>query len=512
MSAKSKMIWYYPPQNNIQHLTQNHTDKRTQPYIIMLKLLAVLLSFILTNQAHAGLIQYFKDAEGQTKWQYVANFSSSVLIICLSVALVTLFFSHRKKVRANRELQDIRNALEQRVLERTATLDKSNRLLMEANSALEGEIEQHRETSRRLKASEAYITNILQSIPSMLIGLDDALNITQWNRCALEITGIEHDRALGKNLWQVYPTITISPEQVKDVLVSGIPSTIKHSQRGQYYFDIRIFPLQGQLERGVVILIDNVTQRTLAENMLIQRDKMSSMGELASTMAHDIEIPLEAISNDISTIQSLIEKPVSPASAAEINELLVDASHRGKQVSSVLRNLLAFARSQGDEKRVAAMPDIIENAIALAQNTLSDPKGLRFQDVAIERKYAEKLPSIPCFVAEMQQVFLSLFRHCVHALAKKDGDYTRKISIEVIECYDALWIKVQHNGLGLTAEEQQNIFEPFFTTWPHKAPSTEAENRLSFTYFILADHHQGQVAITSDVNVGTTFHLQLHLN
>jgi len=192
---------------------------------------------------------------------------------------------------------------------------------------------------------------------------------------------------------------------------------------------------------------------------------------------------------------------------------LRDAEERGNQVSSVIRNLLEFSRSQGDKKRLSHMPDIVEHAITLAQNTLADPKGLHFQDVKIDRSYADNLPEIPCYVAEMQQVFLSLFRHCVHSLAQVEADeFQPIIKLEIIECYDALWIKVQHNGRGLTPNQQQDIFEPFFNTWPDKAPSPDAENRLSFTHFILTDHHQGQVAITSDTEVGTTFHIQLQLN
>ena len=61
--------------------------------------------------SHAGFIHYFKDEDGNTKWQYVANFSSSVLIVALSIALVTLYFSHRRQVKANRALNEIRGVL-----------------------------------------------------------------------------------------------------------------------------------------------------------------------------------------------------------------------------------------------------------------------------------------------------------------------------------------------------------------------------------------------------------------
>ena len=161
----------------------------------MIKHLITLTALALyTTSAHASFISYFKE-DGDTNWQYVANFSSSVLIILLSITAITLFFSRRRTKRANRALREIREALEQRVQERTATLAQSK---------------------EKLEASETYIKNILASMPSMLIGLDRDLNITQWNLCAEETTGINHNNALGKNLWKAYPSITLSPQQIEN--------------------------------------------------------------------------------------------------------------------------------------------------------------------------------------------------------------------------------------------------------------------------------------------------------
>ena len=85
------------------------------------------------------------------------------------------------------------------------------------------------------------------------------------------------------------------------------------------------------------------------------------------------------------------------------------------------------------------------------------------------------------------------------------------MNIEVFECYDALWIKVQHNGVGLSSEEQQYLFEPFFNNTSTE-DNVNAGERLSFSYFVITEHHQGQIAVTSDVDVGTTFHIQMQLS
>lgn len=485
---------------------------------------AILL--VASQTLHAGIASHFIAEDGHTDWQHVANWSSGILILLLSFTAITLFFSRRQTRNSNQALQAIRNELEKRVLERTATLDESNKLLQQANQLLEGEVIQHKETTDRLRSSEAYITDILSSMPLMLIGLDQHGKVTQWNQKTESITGVSSQQALGENLWETYPTITITPHQVERALTQSKPITIKHSQRGQYYFDITIYPLQEQKETGLVILIDDVTEHILAANMLIQRDKMSSMGELASTMAHDINAPLQSILQDLGAGIGTLELPTpdkqkNPEFTAREQEaqkllpLLSNANKQGQQVLAIINNLLEFSHSRGGQKQQASIPNIIDHSLTLANDVLSVPSGLRFRGITIERNYDQNLPDIPCFISELQQVFLSLFRHACHALGeinKTNKDpYTPTIKIQVIQCYEALWIKIQHNGIGINKEEQQFIFEPFFS---NKASDNdyEAGKRLSFSHFIITEQHRGQLAITSDLEVGTTFHIQLPLS
>ena len=475
----------------------------------MKKYLITIFLLLASHPLYAGIVSHFKDEDG-TNWQHVANWSSGILILLLSMTAITLFFSRREAHKSNRELETIRRELEQRVQERTATMDESNHLLTRTNQLLEGEITQHRQTTARLRSSEAYISEILSSMPLMLIGLNQSGQITQWNRRAKEITGIDSEQAMGKDLWQTYPAITVTPSQLSQAQEENRTLTIKHSQRGQYHFDITIYPLQDPIETGVVILIDDVTEHILSANMLIQRDKMSSMGELASTMAHDINSPLQGILHDLE--KGLNELEMTPLDAGvSLKDLLTDASNQGQQALAIINNLLDFSRSRGGEQRMADITEVIEHTLTLANDVLSVPSGLRFRDILIERHYDKSLPKIPCFVSELQQVFLSLFRHACHALGQRQDNQQPTIKIQVIECYEALWVKVQHNGVGIGYEEQQFIFEPFFTDRVSDE-DYDAGKRLSFSHFIITEQHRGELAVTSDLNVGTTFHIQLPLS
>ncbi|MDH5324440.1 MAG: ATP-binding protein [Gammaproteobacteria bacterium] len=439
----------------------------------------------------------FKNPDGSTNWQHVANWSGSILILLLSAAVITLFLTRKKLRKSNLALEQIRGELELRVLERTATLQ---------------------DTASKLHASESFIKNILESMPLMLVGVNAEGRITQWNRRAETISGLEAASVLEQNLWEAYPSITVSPDQVNEAIKNEETITIKHIQHGQYSYDITIYPLEDHVEPGAVILIDDVTKKMMAENMLIQNDKISSMSELASSMAHDINTPLESILFDLRTFQHLlanssqyVDEATSTGMPARLTSLLSHANATGEKMASIVKNLHNFARGRSDRIKSANMVDIMEHTLELAGDVLSAATGLKFLDIKIEKDFEKHLPMIPCYVTEFQQALLSLFRHSYDALGRVDDPaHEAAIKIQMIVSYDHFWIRIQHNGVGLSSDEQMYLFEPFVRK-DSPDVSYDAGKRLSFAYFIITEQHQGQIAVTSDVTVGTTFHIQLPL-
>ena len=311
--------------------------------------------------------------------------------------------------------------------------------------------------------------------------------------------------------------MTVLPEKVQEAIEQNKIIHLKQSLRSIYHYDITIYPLQGQ-ESGVVILVDDVTKQTATENMLIHNDKMSFMGELASTMAHDINLPLQAFMTDLRYFQQIIsnrsvdETQQDPSSelAKMRDDIITDMSAKGEQVSAIINNLLAFARSRSGIKQMADIVDVMESTIILANEVIAVCGNVPFNQIKLERKFEKHLPLVPCYITELKQVFLSLFRHACHALAlqKEDEGFEPTITIILSESYDSLWIKIQHNGLGLTGEEQMNLFEPIFNG-NSATEDYNAGQRLSFSYYIVTEQHQGQMAVTSDVELGSTIHIQL---
>lgn len=478
-------------------------------YLLALLLTAFILYF---SGLWADFVLLFKYENGRTNWQYVANWMSSFLILMLSVTAVFLYLSRKEKDRANQELEAVKVGLEVRVKERTATLDESNRLLKQ-------EIEKHIETARQLNQSERYIQSILKFMPSMLVGLNAKGEITQWNEKAEKYTGVSAQNALGKYLWDAYPIITIKPELVEKALAQKNMVTLRQSQRGMFHFDITIYPLHDTEQQGVVLLIDDVTHQVKSENKLIQKDRLSSMGELASSLAHDMSIPLQGMLSDVKQIEakvSLLSNKVENledtsifSEIAAINHELSDAHAQGKVAMAMVGHLLDFAASGRVKKRAADVAEIMEHSLELARDILPLPQGMSFDQITIKKDFEPNISKLHCFTLEIQQVFFSLLRHCFHALAQAKDEPC--VTIKILECYDAIWVKISHNGAGLTIQEQQSIFEPYFSSEPLDSEN-DADKRLSFSHFIVTEQHKGQMAVTSDPRIGTTFHMQFQLN
>lgn len=454
----------------------------------MKQLLAVLTLSLISLSSYAEKTIPFKNADGSTKWQHVANFSASIFILTLFVVALFLFYANRRAARANRELTDIKATLEDRVARRTASLN---------------------ETTENLRSREQYITSIVESMPLMLIGLNPKMEVIQWNNVAETATGRPLASVLGKNLWEVYPGITLTPAQVQQVLTSKQTLTMKHTQRDQYYFDMTLYALTDKGETGVVILVDDITKQMKAENKVAERDKMSAMGELASAMAYDINLPLKSIASTLVKAEHKIYQNDISAIKDELLGVITNAKLSSAQATAIIDNLLELASSHQDKKEISNIPQLMDSSIDLASHLFTDLSGLRFNQIEIMRQYQQALPQIACFHSEIQQVFIRLLRNAFHALNNNEQK-NPKITIDINEFYDSVWIKLHHNGTPLSAAEQEDIFQPFFSlnTRPTACP---VEHRLSYSYFIITGHHQGQMSVTSNEEFGTTFNIQLPL-
>lgn len=457
----------------------------------MKQLIAILVLLGLSTAAWADVFAVFREEDGSTNWQYVANTSASLLIIILSVVLFFLIRANRRARRSNRALTEIKATLEDRVARRTTVLE---------------------DTAAQLRKREAFITSIVNSMPVMLIGINDRFEVTQWNKTAEEITGRPYEDVAGKNLWVAYPPITLTQEQVQNVLQSGSAMHFQHTQRGQYCFDITLYRLKDQEDIGIVILISDITRQVSAESRLAERDKLSAVGELASAMAYDISLPINSIFQHVSDARQRIEQ----TELGPLNDFLlkeVDTVARSaRQAKAIAENLLALVRSHRNTRQSFNLPDLMDRSIELASELFTDADGFGFDDVHIQRNYSDELQPISGYPDELVQVFTRVLRSAFFAIKNQEWPEGERptISIEISKFVDSLWIKVGHKGQCLNDEEQTAIFEPYFAK-STSAFSLGAEHRLSYPFFIVTEHHRGHMSVTSNERFGTCLNIQLPL-
>ncbi len=174
-------------------------------------------------------------------------------------------------------------------------LQKIHRELEATAKYLEAEVAERKRTEEKLWESQQYIKNIIDFMPSAMIGVDNEGRITHWNMAAEKAVGISAEEAQNKFITNVYPELAPQMNRIRKSLTDLKPLKAEKQIRLRHneicYDDIMIYPLAADGAEGAVIRIDDVTSRVRIEEMMIQTEKMMSVGGLAAGMAHEINNP-----------------------------------------------------------------------------------------------------------------------------------------------------------------------------------------------------------------------------
>jgi len=386
---------------------------------------------------------------------------------------------------------------------------------------------------KSLQKLRNYLLGIINSMPSVLVGVDAEGAITQWNTEAARYTGISPDEALGKPLEKTFPRLASEMERIQAAMhgkeiVTDIRQSLQKNNE-VYYEDVTIFPLVAGDDEGAVIRIDNVTDKVRMEEMMIQSEKMLSVGGLAAGMAHEINNPLAAMMQSASVMASrLVEDSHLPvnrraASAAGttmesireymeargISRMISNIQESGQRVATIINNMLDFARKSGDQVSSRSPTELIDKTLELAVNDYDLKKQYDFRLIEIVKDYEEHLPPVPCEAAMIQQVLLNILRNGAQAMQTagiEQPQFTIRARLE--QKREMIRLEVQDNGPGIDERYRSRIFEPFFTT----KPAGEGTGLgLSVSYFIIVENHGGEMTVESQPGSGATFIIRLPL-
>ncbi|OGQ91936.1 MAG: histidine kinase, partial [Deltaproteobacteria bacterium RIFOXYC2_FULL_48_10] len=386
-----------------------------------------------------------------------------------------------------------------------------------------------KKTEHELRHTQNYIRSIINSMPSVLIGLTAEGIVTQWNTEAERLTDISAHEAKGKRLEKVFPGLfnpILGVRQTLERQTVRKESKIKISTGGKTILtDITIYPILSDKAEGVVIRVDDISDRVRMEEMMMQSEKMLSVGGLAAGMAHEINNPLAGILQNIQVIRNRLEKDL-PANIKAASECgvsldalraymgkrnifpmmdLVRAS--GYRAAQIVENMLTFSRKSDHRKFTYYLHDIMEAALELIENGYDTKKNYDFRSIEIIRQYQEAAPPVSCEKTQIQQVFLNILKNGAEAMSAA-GVVSPRFIIRYLREDNHAVLEIEDNGPGIAHDIQKRIFEPFFTT---KEVGVGTGLGLSVSYFIITENHTGILAVDSTPGKGTVFIIKLPL-
>jgi len=426
--------------------------------------------------------------------------------------------------------------LSQKMHEKTEEAKKTNETVNETNEKLAFEVKVRARIERKLTELQKYLNNIINSMPSAIIAINEEQIISQWNKGATELTGFARESAMDNKLTQacsfLTPHQTLINESLEKQTLNKIERIAFDNQDTARLLDITIYPLLDTSTPGAVLRIDDITQKAQMEDMMVQSEKMMSLGGLAAGMAHEINNPLGAIIHTVQNIQRRlnpsnkknqdiaseldtdIQSVRSYIAERDIFSFLDNITEAGTRASTIVSNMLQFSRQSTKNLQPQNLHQIIDRAINIARNEYSLTSGYDFKSIDLIRDFDTTMPEVPCIPSEIEQVLLNLLKNAAHALKdystskEFDLDWYSQIQVRTTVKEEVAEIVVEDNGPGMDEQTRKQIFEPFFTT---KEVGSGTGLGLSVSYFILTSHHQGNMHVSSAPGQGTCFTLQLPL-
>lgn len=396
--------------------------------------------------------------------------------------------------------------------------------LEEINGRIEATIVQR--TVELRQAESRYGEVIRHSLDSIiLVGRDG--KVTEMNPSAEQLFNTRSGEEIGKDFSMLFDG------ESRDTITSFVLNEARTS--GRYHLmatreDTQVFPVEVSLAAanhsdGVayVAFIRDLTEQRRLESKLSQAQKMESIGQMSTGIAHEINTPNQYIGDNVRFVADCW-KPLSdlikgyqeapypdPKIAAlekkadlefvmeEIPSALNQALEGVSRVESIIRAMKEFAHPGGGQEVGVSLNKIIENACLVSRN--------EWKYVAdLDLDLSPSLPVIQANAGELGQVVVNLVVNAAHAIKDRITDGSMgSIVIRTFEQEGNVVFEVRDNGKGIPIEAQKRIYDPFFTT---KGVGIGTGQGLAITHSVV-ERHNGEIELESEVGVGTTFRIKL---
>ena len=365
--------------------------------------------------------------------------------------------------------------------------------------------------TRDALAREAHLQSILDTVPEAMIVIDERGVMRSFSSAAERLFGYGEDEALGQNVKILMPTPY--RENHDGYLQRYIRTGERHIIGiGRVVVGLRkdgsTFPMElavGEMNSGnrrfFTGFIRDLTERQKTEarlqelqSELVHISRLTAMGEMASTLAHELNQPLSAISNYLKGSRNLLEGR-SDENATTIRSALDKAADQAVRAGQIIRRLRDFVSRGETERRAESIGKLVEEASALALVGVKD-RGIRVQfqfDPSVDLVLADRV--------QIQQVLLNLIRNAMDAMETSE---VRDLTIAIAPTdKNFVRISVTDTGSGVAPEVAKQLFQPFVTTKRHGMGVGLSISRT------IVEAHGGQIWVEQNPLGGTIFRFTL---
>ena len=241
---------------------------------------------------------------------------------------------------------------------------------------------------------------------------------------------------------------------------------------------------------GLVVVTSDITEARALQEQIQQAEKLSSLGEMISGVAHELNNRLAAVMGYAQLLQS---SRVGP----EVHRRLQIVASEAQRCQSIVRNLLSFARKHRPERRLLSMNEVVLSVLSLLAYQL------RVEGVEVDARLDDRLPPVHGDFHQLQQVFLNVITNAQQAM--KNGEGKKRLLVRSGIAGDRVRVEVQDTGPGIAPEDLPRVFDPFFTT---KEVGQGTGLGLSIVFGVV-DAHGGKVSARAEPGCGATFIVEL---
>jgi two-component system sensor kinase FixL len=364
----------------------------------------------------------------------------------------------------------------------------------------------------RIFAQEAHLRSILDTVPDAMIIIDEHGHILSFSAAAERMFGYLEEEVLGENVSMLMP----SPDRERHdgylqrymrtgerrIIGIGRVLTARHRDGGTFPIELSVGEALINDDRVLTGFIRDLTERQQTElrvhdlqSVLAHVQRVSEMGTLATSLAHELNQPLTAIANYVETARDILQEVPDEATLRVIREALDECASQSVRAGQIVRRLRDFIARGETEQRIESLQRLITEASALAL------VGAGEQNLEVDVSLDPQADRILVDRIQIQQVILNLIRNAIEAMADQT---IRRLLISSERTPDGLvQVTVADSGPGLAEEVSERLFEPFRST---KATGLGLGLSISAT---IISAHGGRIWAEPSKLGGTAFHFTI---